>query len=273
MHETAAISAPASMAEMGIFRRNRNGSMGFVHQAEHVPFMGRFGDGLEIGTNTVIGGIVDKMALASGWRSMVARTSLRDIIPGQCPNFALGVDIHRNGAAEHHGVDDALVYISGQDDLVPFFHIEKTMACTAEVVPPTIKKAWAASEKPLLPALRPPLSRNRMGWHRLSRGFMEFTSTGRHCSPRKRVSSGLPPAPLVAGHIKGAPAGFLNPLQGFLAKERGPDPSAFHLLKMLAPLKISIISRRRALFMISSRTWADLIHIGIEEVILQIRCP
>ena len=78
--------------------------------------------------------------------------------------YRLGVDIHRRGSAEHQGVDDALVHIPGQDDLVPLFHIESTMACTEEVVPPTIKKGVGGPEKPLLPALRPPGSR----WYRMT---------------------------------------------------------------------------------------------------------
>ena len=41
------------------------------------------------------------------------------------------------------------------------------------------------------------------GWHRLSRGFMEFTSTLMHCSPKKAVSSGVPLPRLCPGTSKG----------------------------------------------------------------------
>ena len=47
---------------------------------------------------------------------------------------------------------------------------------------------------------------------------MEFTSTERHCSPRKRVSSGLPWPRLWPGTSKGHQPVPAHPLQGFLQR-------------------------------------------------------
>ena len=75
------------------------------------------------------------------------------------------------------------------------------MLCTARVVPPTIRKAWAAPK-----ASAASFSASRMtetGWHRLSSGFMLFTSMPTHRSPRKAASSGLPLPCLWPGTSKG----------------------------------------------------------------------
>ena len=80
--------------------------------------------------------------------------------------------------------------LRGRMSLSPFLQTVITMAWTADVVPPTIKKAWAAPKAAAASA-----SASRMtetGWLRLSSGFMELTSTDMHFSPRKAVSSGLP---------------------------------------------------------------------------------
>ena len=82
------------------------------------------------------------------------------------------------------------------------------MACTAEVVPPTIKKAWAAPK-----AWAASSSASRMtetGWQRLSRGFMELTSMETHFSPSSWVSSGLPLPRLWPGTSKGTTRRFSN---------------------------------------------------------------
>ena len=85
--------------------------------------------------------------------------------------------------------------------LSPRLQTDSTMLCTELVVPPTIRKAWAA---PKASAASSSASRmTEMGWHRLSRGFMLFTSMLTHCSPRKRVSSGLPRPRLCPGTSKG----------------------------------------------------------------------
>ena len=58
---------------------------------------------------------------------------------------------------------NASVYISGQDDLFsPLRVAERIMLCTAEVVPPTIRKAWAAPKGLRRQLLRFPDHRNRM---------------------------------------------------------------------------------------------------------------
>ena len=83
----------------------------------------------------------------------------------------------------------------------PRLQAVSTMLCTLLVVPPTIRKAWAAPK-----ASAASSSASRMtdtGWQRLSSGFMLFTSTPTHCWPRKAVSSGLPRPRLWPGTSKG----------------------------------------------------------------------
>ena len=90
----------------------------------------------------------------------------------------------------------------------PRLATESIMACTAEVVPPTIKKAWAAPK-----AWAASSSASRMtetGWQRLSRGFMELTSMETHFSPSSWVNSGLPLPRLWPGTSKGTTRRFSN---------------------------------------------------------------
>ena len=75
------------------------------------------------------------------------------------------------------------------------------MLCTAEVVPLTMKNAFAA---PNASAASSSASRITLtGWQRLSSGFMELTSTVMHFSPRNSVSSRLPFPRLWPGTSKG----------------------------------------------------------------------
>ena len=89
----------------------------------------------------------------------------------------------------------------GRMILSPRLQLDSTMLCTELVVPPTIRKALAA---PKASAARISASRiTDTGWHRLSSGFMLFTSTPTHFSPRNAVSSGLPFPCLCPGTSKG----------------------------------------------------------------------
>jgi len=89
----------------------------------------------------------------------------------------------------------------GRMILSPFLQVLMTIACTAEVVPFTIKNACSA---PNAWAARSSASRiTETGWQRLSSGFMEFTSTERHFSPRNAVSSGFPLPRLWPGTSNG----------------------------------------------------------------------
>ncbi len=81
------------------------------------------------------------------------------------------------------------------------------IACTAAVVPPMIRKASSA---PKASAARASASfMTEVGWLRLSRGFIELTSTERHCLPRNPVSSGVPRPCLCPGTSKGTTRLFL----------------------------------------------------------------
>ena len=83
----------------------------------------------------------------------------------------------------------------------PRLQTESTMVCTELVVPPTMRKASAAPK-----ASAASFSASRItetGWHRLSSGFMLFTSTPTQRSPRNAVSSGFPRPLLCPGTSKG----------------------------------------------------------------------
>ena len=61
----------------------------------------------------------------------------------------------------------------------PRLTTDRVIACTLLVVPPTIRKACAA---PNASAASSSASRiTLVGWHRLSSGFIELTSTVMHC--------------------------------------------------------------------------------------------
>ena len=96
----------------------------------------------------------------------------------------------------------------GRIILSPRLQADRIMDWTALVVPPTIRKAWLAPK-----ASAASCSASRItdtGWHRLSRGFMLFTSTPTHFSPRKSVSSGFPRPRLWPGTSKGTTRIFRN---------------------------------------------------------------
>ena len=78
---------------------------------------------------------------------------------------------------------------------------ESTMLCTEDVVPPTIKKAWAARKASAASSSASLITDT--GWQRLSNGFMELTSRLTHFSPRSSTNSGFPLPLLCPGTSKG----------------------------------------------------------------------
>ena len=83
----------------------------------------------------------------------------------------------------------------------PRLQTDKTILCTADVVPPTMKKAWAAPKASAASSSASLITET--GWQRLSSIFMELTSTLRHFSPKNAVRSGLPFPLLCPGTSKG----------------------------------------------------------------------
>ena len=83
----------------------------------------------------------------------------------------------------------------------PRLQAVRTMLCTELVVPPTMRKAWAAPKASAASSSASWMTET--GWQRLSRGFMLLTSTPTHCCPRNAVSSGLPRPCLWPGTSKG----------------------------------------------------------------------
>ena len=85
--------------------------------------------------------------------------------------------------------------------LSPGLQAVSTMLCTLLVVPPTIKKAWAAPKASAASSSASLITET--GWQRLSSGFIELTSMPTHRSPSSSTSSGLPRPRLCPGTSKG----------------------------------------------------------------------
>ena len=92
--------------------------------------------------------------------------------------------------------------------LSPLLHTASTMLCTAEVVPPTIRKACAAPNASAASCSASFITDT--GWQRLSSGFIEFTSMPTQVSPKKSFNSLLPLPLLCPGTSKGTTLFFLN---------------------------------------------------------------
>ena len=96
--------------------------MGFIHQDPDSAFMGKPCQFLQIGTDPIVGRIIDKY-------SHRIRIFIHCFLHGRNrntqgnPNVVIHFDIHVNGdtAAQNQGIDHAFMDIPGQDDLVPLF--------------------------------------------------------------------------------------------------------------------------------------------------------
>src|SRR5699024_6351299 len=96
------------------------GAVGLIRQAEHAVVVGHFGDGLNVGADAVVGGVVHQHRLGVG----VLFDGGLHIFPAHAqgnaqPVVAGRVHIDGHGPAQHHGPHDAAVDISRQDDLLP----------------------------------------------------------------------------------------------------------------------------------------------------------
>ena len=143
-----------------------------------------------------------RMALASGF-SRTARSTASTFIPRGIPRrrFISGFTYTGTAPQRIRAPTTLRCTFRGRMIFSPRFTTERIMLCTAEVVPPTIRKAWAA---PNASAASSSASRiTDTGWQRLSRGFMEFTSIPTHFSPISSRSSGLPLPRLCPGTSKG----------------------------------------------------------------------
>ena len=154
-------------------------------------------------------GLFTSTAFASGFSRIACSTSLT-FMPRGIPSASLHWGSTYTGTAPHSTrAQRALLWtFLGRMIFSPRFTTESTMLCTAEVVPPTMRKAWAA---PNASAASSSACRiTDTGWHRLSRGFMEFTSRLMHCSPRSFASSGFPLPLLCPGTSKGTTLFFFS---------------------------------------------------------------
>ena len=141
-------------------------------------------------------------ATASGLASMAWRTCSVSM-PREIPSLLFTSGFTYTGMAPQRimALMTLLCTFLGRIILSPALQTESTMPCTAEVVPPTIRNAWAA---PKASAASSSASRiTETGWQRLSRGFMEFTSSPTHRSPRSCTSSRFPLPLLCPGTSKG----------------------------------------------------------------------
>ena len=96
----------------------------------------------------------------------------------------------------------------GKIILSPALQVASIIDCTEEVVPPIIKKAWAAPNASAASSSASLII--EMGCPRLSRDFIEFTSIPTHFSPNNSTSSGFPRPRLWPGTSKGTILFFRN---------------------------------------------------------------
>ena len=154
-------------------------------------------------------GLLIRTAFAVGWVRIAASTSAK-AMPKEIPNWLLVWGLIYMGMAPQRirALMTLRWTLRGRIISSPGLQTESTIACTDEVVPLTIKKAWWA---PKASAANSSASLITLtGWQRLSKGFIELTSTAKHCSPRKAVSAGLPLPPLWPGTSKGTTRLLLN---------------------------------------------------------------
>ena len=81
------------------------------------------------------------------------------------------------------------------------------MACTADVVPLTMKNALSALKASAANSSASFIT--EVGWQRLSKGFIEFTSTETQSSPKNSLNSVFPLPCLWPGTSKGTILWFL----------------------------------------------------------------
>ena len=141
-------------------------------------------------------------ATASGFLAMVSSRASTSM-PSATPMTGCTLGLIYTGTAPQRikALMTLLWTFRGRIILSPALQTDKTMACTALVVPPTIKKAWAAPKASAVSASA--WAMTETGLQRLSRGFMLLTSSPTHRSPRSCVSSGLPRPRLCPGTSKG----------------------------------------------------------------------
>ena len=141
-------------------------------------------------------------ATASGCLAMVS-SSASTSMPSATPITGCTLGLMYTGTAPQRisALMTLLWTFRGKMILSPALQAERTMACTALVVPPTIKKAWAAPKASAVS--RSAWAMTETGLQRLSRGFMLLTSSPTQRSPNSCVSSGLPRPRLWPGTSKG----------------------------------------------------------------------
>ena len=138
----------------------------------------------------------------------MARSTSDISIPREIPSFLSTSGFTYTGTAPQS--TSALITLlwtfRGRIILSPALHTERTMLCTDDVVPPTIKNAWSAPNASAASSSASLITET--GWHRLSNGFIEFRLT--HFSPSNSASSGLPRPLLCPGTSKGTTLLFFN---------------------------------------------------------------
>ena len=148
-------------------------------------------------------------ALASGFSSM-AFSTCATLMPSAMPSLSFTSGLTYTGTASQ-SISEFIALrctFRGSIILSPLLQAYIIMLCTAEVVPPTMKKACAAPK-----ASAAVSSASRMtdtGWQRLSSGFIEFTSASMHFCPKNSQSSAFPLPRLCPGTSKGTTRIRLN---------------------------------------------------------------
>ena len=154
-------------------------------------------------------GLFTKTATASGFSFMVrskGAVSIASAIP--ILSFTSGSTYTGTAPQITRALITLLWTFLGRMILSPLLQTDKIMLCTADVVPPIIKKACSAINASAASSSASLMTET--GWHRLSKGFMEFTSSPTHFSPKSSTSSGFPLPLLCPGTSNGTTLFFLN---------------------------------------------------------------
>ena len=108
------------------------------------------------------------------------------------PRVGLVSGLTYTGIAPHNtsALIALLCTFLGRIILSPALQTDKIIACTADVVPPTIRNALSAPNASAVSSSASLITDT--GWQRLSNGFMELTSRPTHLSPNSCTSSGFP---------------------------------------------------------------------------------
>ena len=185
-----------------VFSKIQMGAVRFVHQHLHPPFMGHLRDLFQIGTDPVIGWIIDEHRLRV--RICIHHPAHLFYLYPQSnadPGIHLRLHIDRNRAAQHQSVDHAFMYISGQDDLIPRLAHGQNHALHRTGSPIHHQERMGRAERICGQFLRPADHRHRMS--QIVQRFHGIHIQADTFLSKKLCQFRIPPASFMSRHVEG----------------------------------------------------------------------